>query len=59
MEKRGIPATFRATGQTGILIEGNGVPVDAVVSDFISGMVESLTPANSPEHWDIIRNNFV
>ncbi len=54
MEKRGIPATFRATGQTGILIEGNGVPVDAVVSDFISGMVESLTPDNSPEHWDII-----
>jgi uncharacterized NAD-dependent epimerase/dehydratase family protein len=54
MEKRGIPATFRATGQTGILIEGNGVPVDAVVSDFISGMVETLTPDNAPEHWDII-----
>lgn len=54
MEKRGVSATFRATGQTGILIEGCGVPVDAVVSDFISGMVETLTPANDPEHWDII-----
>ncbi|NVK41743.1 MAG: DUF1611 domain-containing protein [Oceanospirillaceae bacterium] len=54
MQKRGIDATFRATGQTGILIEGSGVPVDAVVSDFIAGVVEQLTPANSPDHWDII-----
>ncbi|WP_333704975.1 NAD-dependent epimerase/dehydratase family protein, partial [Vibrio hepatarius] len=54
MELRGIPATFRATGQTGILIEGSGVPVDAVVSDFISGMVETLSPDNAPDHWDII-----
>lgn len=54
MEKRGMKATFRATGQTGILIEGSGVPVDAVVSDFIAGMVEQLTPANDADHWDII-----
>jgi len=54
MEQRGINASFRATGQTGILIEGNGVPVDAIVSDFIAGMVEVLTPDNASEHWDII-----
>ncbi|TPE46471.1 DUF1611 domain-containing protein [Maribrevibacterium harenarium] len=54
MQKRDIKATFRATGQTGILIEGSGVPVDAVVSDFIAGMVEQLTPANDVDHWDII-----
>nr|WP_275138770.1 NAD-dependent epimerase/dehydratase family protein [Vibrio furnissii] len=36
------------------MIEGSGVPVDAVVSDFISGMVENLSPDNAPEHWDII-----
>ncbi|MDE0306150.1 MAG: DUF1611 domain-containing protein [Albidovulum sp.] len=54
MESRGIKATFRATGQTGILIEGNGVPLDAVVADFMSGAVEQLTPDNDPDHWDII-----
>ncbi len=54
LQQRQIPATFRPTGQTGILIEGSGVPVDAVVSDFIAGAVEQLTPANAPEHWDII-----
>ncbi|MCE7628659.1 DUF1611 domain-containing protein, partial [Vibrio fluvialis] len=48
LEQRGVAATFRATGQTGILIEGSGVPVDAVVSDFISGMVENLSPDNAP-----------
>ena len=54
MQKRNIDATFRATGQTGIFIEGSGVPVDAVVSDFIAGAVEQLTPDNHDQHWDII-----
>ena len=54
METRGMKATFRATGQTGILIEGSGVPLDAVVADFMSGAVEQLTPDNDPDHWDII-----
>lgn len=54
MERRNISATFRATGQTGILIEGSGVPVDAVVSDFIAGSVEQLCPDNDAQHWDII-----
>ncbi|UTV30420.1 N-acetyltransferase DgcN [Photobacterium atrarenae] len=54
MAARNIKATFRATGQTGILIEGSGVPIDAVVSDFTSGMIEQLSPANEADHWDII-----
>ncbi|UXI03720.1 N-acetyltransferase DgcN [Photobacterium sp. TY1-4] len=54
MESRQLKATFRATGQTGILIEGSGVPIDAVVSDFTSGMIEQLSPANDADHWDII-----
>ncbi len=54
MQKQGLKATFRATGQTGILIAGEGVSVDAVVADFISGTVETIAPANDPDHWDII-----
>jgi uncharacterized NAD-dependent epimerase/dehydratase family protein len=52
--QRGIDADFRATGQTGIMISGQGVPLDAVVADFISGAVEYLTPEAGPLHWDII-----
>jgi len=40
MRERGMPADFRATGQTGVLIAGGGVAIDAVVADFISGAVE-------------------
>lgn len=54
LAKRGQPVDFRATGQTGILIDGGGVAVDAVVADFISGAVEWLAPENTPDHWDVI-----
>lgn len=54
MRARGLAADFRATGQTGILIAGDGVSVDAVVADFISGATEWLAPANAPDHWDLI-----
>ena len=54
MQARGMMATFRATGQTGIFIAGNGVSVDAVVADFISGATEWLAPDNDPDHWDLI-----
>lgn len=51
---RGGKATFRATGQTGILISGAGVSIDAVVSDFIAGAVETIAPANDEDHWDVV-----
>ncbi len=54
MRERGMKATFRATGQTGILITGSGVPLDAVVADFMAGSVETLTPDNDADHWDLI-----
>jgi uncharacterized NAD-dependent epimerase/dehydratase family protein len=54
MKKRGLKSSFRATGQTGILITGNGVPLDAVVADFMAGSVEWLTPDNDDDHWDMI-----
>jgi len=54
MRARAMPATFRATGQTGILITGGGVPLDAVVADFMAGAIEWLSPDNDPGHWDLI-----
>jgi uncharacterized NAD-dependent epimerase/dehydratase family protein len=54
MRAQGMKADFRATGQTGILITGAGISIDAVVSDFISGAVEILTPENDADHWDVI-----
>jgi uncharacterized NAD-dependent epimerase/dehydratase family protein len=54
MRARGLKATFRATGQTGILIAGGGVSIDAVVADFISGATEWLSPANDEDHWDVV-----
>jgi len=54
MRKRGMKSTFRPTGQTGILITGGGVPLDAVVADFMAGAVEYLTPDNDADHWDHI-----
>ena len=52
--QRGIDADFRATGQTGILIAGEGMPMDAVVGDFAAGAAELLSPAADPDHWDVI-----
>ena len=54
LRERGRKATFRATGQTGIMIAGSGIPIDAVVCDFVAGAAEMLSPANIPEHWDIV-----
>lgn len=50
----GVSATFRATGQTGVMIAGQGVAIDAVISDFVAGAAEALSPDNAPEHWDLI-----
>jgi len=54
MKARGLKSSFRATGQTGILVTGDGVPLDAVVADFMAGAVEWLTPDNDADHWDMI-----
>jgi uncharacterized NAD-dependent epimerase/dehydratase family protein len=51
---RGLDADFRASGQTGILIAGRGIPMDAVVSDFEAGAAEMLSPDADAGHWDII-----
>ena len=54
MRAAGFDADFRATGQTGILIAGRGVAIDAVVADFIAGAAEWLSPDADPDHWDVI-----
>jgi uncharacterized NAD-dependent epimerase/dehydratase family protein len=51
---RGLDVDFRATGQTGIMIAGAGMPMDAVVADFAAGAAELLSPDNDPSHWDVI-----
>jgi uncharacterized NAD-dependent epimerase/dehydratase family protein len=52
LKKRGHDAKFIATGQTGILVEGDGLPIDCVVADFVSGAAEKLILAN--QHHDIL-----
>lgn len=54
LRNRGIAADFRATGQTGILIAGRGIPIDAVIADFVAGAAEMLSPAAAADHWDIV-----
>ena len=44
LNDRGVDADFRATGQTGIMIAGRGIPMDAVVADFAAGAAEMLSP---------------
>ena len=48
----GHDAKFVATGQTGILIEGDGVPIDCVVSDFVNGAIEKQVLAH--QHHEIL-----
>lgn len=54
LKRRSIACDYRATGQTGIMIAGSGIPIDAVVADFIAGAAEQLSPDNDAEHWDIV-----
>ena len=41
-QQRGLSSEFLATGQTGIMISGNGLPADRIISDFVAGLVEEL-----------------
>ena len=52
LQKRGHSAKFVATGQTGIMIIGEGAPIDCVVSAFVNGAVEELVSQN--EHHDFV-----
>lgn len=54
LKEIGIKATFKATGQTGVLIAESGIAIDAIISDFISGAVEWLSPNKNNDEWDII-----
>ncbi|TDP71779.1 DUF1611 domain-containing protein [Roseateles toxinivorans] len=54
LQALGMAASFRATGQTGVMIAGSGVALDAVVADFIAGVAEQLSPDNAADHWDIV-----
>jgi uncharacterized NAD-dependent epimerase/dehydratase family protein len=53
-QRRGVDADFRATGQTGIMIAGGGMPMDSVVADFAAGAAELLSPAAAADHWDVV-----
>jgi uncharacterized NAD-dependent epimerase/dehydratase family protein len=54
LQARKADATFRATGQTGIMIAGEGMPLDSVVADFIAGAAEVLSPNAPSGHIDVI-----
>jgi uncharacterized NAD-dependent epimerase/dehydratase family protein len=53
-QRRGYNAEFVATGQTGILIEGDGTPLDAIPGDFMSGEVERLVVERDRAGADVI-----
>src|SRR5260370_16875587 len=48
--KRGLNSAFVATGQTGIIISGNGLPADAIVSDFLVDLIEEIVPDFTNQH---------
>ena len=52
LKERGVDAKFCATGQTGIMIEGSGYPMDRGIADFISGAAEQLVLEN--EQHDVL-----
>jgi uncharacterized NAD-dependent epimerase/dehydratase family protein len=53
-KEAGLRAEFVATGQTGIVVAGWGICVDAVVSDFIAGTSEQLVLEAARRDPDLI-----
>ena len=53
LQERGVDARFAGTGQSGIVIDGTGIPVDAVVSDFVAGAAERIT-CEAAEGADVV-----
>lgn len=51
---RGLDAKFVATGQTGIMITGSGIPIDCVVSDFVNGAAEDLVRSNDDHEFVLV-----
>lgn len=54
LAKRGHDTAFLATGQTGIMISGKGVPIDCVVADFVNGAAEQLVRQNEQHDFVLI-----
>ena len=54
LKEAGRRAEFVATGQTGILIAGWGVPVDHVLSDFVAGAIEAEIVARQNEEFLVV-----
>jgi uncharacterized NAD-dependent epimerase/dehydratase family protein len=52
--KRGLKSDFIGTGQTGIMISGKGIAVDAIISDYIAGSIEKCIDASNGEGFDYI-----
>ena len=50
-QRCGLNSAFVATGQTGIMISGTGLPVDRIISDFVAGMVEEMVLDFSARHY--------
>lgn len=52
LQGNGVDSKFVATGQTGIMVEGDGCPLDCVVADFVSGAAEQLVLDN--QHHEVL-----
>ena len=53
LKDRGRRVEFIGTGQTGILLSGSGVPIDAVKADFMAGEIEYLID-NVPNNTELV-----
>ncbi len=52
LQARGVDAHFVATGQTGIMVSGSGLPLDCIVADFVAGAAEHLVLEN--QHHEVL-----